>query len=79
MEYEVLNIQHQTHSSAAGVQEKVIFTVKFTKDTFVNTAYLEFNSTTTEDEILAAIAAHGKSLLPKSEKVYSFAQSGIIE
>lgn len=81
MQYEVTDIQYQTHSSAAGSREAVVFTVLYTvKDTdFKSTAYLEFNAETPDSEIAATIENHGKMLASKGEKIYNFAKSGVIE
>ncbi|ALS76916.1 hypothetical protein AUC31_17560 [Planococcus rifietoensis] len=81
MQYEVTDIQHQTHSSAAGSREAVVFTVVYTAtdSDFKSTAYLEFNAETPDEEIAATIESHGKMLSSKGEKTYSFAKSGVIE
>lgn len=81
MQYEVMDIQHQTHSSAAGSREAVVLTVVYiAQDTeFKNTAYLEFSAEASDEEIALAIEGHGKMLASKGEKTYSFAKSGVIE
>lgn len=79
MNYEVKNIQNQSYGDEIGItSEAVVFMIEYTKDTYKNSATLEFPRGTTEQIILAKIESYGKELLANATQEYTFPKTGTI-